>query len=80
MGKENMVHLYKRVLLSFKKINVILRFACKWVELEIKQSEYEHGMETCFLNSGSQIKICLWIYFIENNFQNIFHNQNMRMK
>ena len=34
MDKENVAHLHIRVLLSGKKKNDILNFACKWMELE----------------------------------------------
>ena len=34
MDKESVAHLHIRVLLSSKKYNDFLNFACKWVELE----------------------------------------------
>ena len=34
MDKESVAHLHIRVLLSSKKNNDILNFACKWMELD----------------------------------------------
>ena len=34
MDKESVAHIHSRVLLSGKKNNDILNFACKWMEIE----------------------------------------------
>ena len=35
MDKENVVHIYNRILLSHKKNNEIMPFAATWMDLEI---------------------------------------------
>ena len=35
MVKENVVHIYNRILLSHKKKTKIMHFAATWIELEI---------------------------------------------
>ena len=51
MVKEGVEHIHIRVLLSGKKNNDILNFACKWIEIEnallseVSQTQKEeHGM------------------------------------
>ena len=64
MDRENVVHLHNEYYLKVKqtnKINDVLKFACKWMELEkknilseaIQTLKDEHGMYSLMLSANS---------------------------